>query len=88
MIATKGEGFTVVELETFGFGTTTTVLILEGALIVIALVHRALDSGRDVAGRRRRVGFFQALSGSLRLAVALGFELLEFLGHGFLDYGY
>ena len=52
MVATKGEGFKVVELEPFGFSAATTVLSLIGALSLVALVHRALDRGRDVARRR------------------------------------
>ncbi len=56
-----------------------------GTPSAVARVNGASDRSRNIAGRRRRVRLFQALSGGLGSAVALGFELFELFRHGRVD---
>jgi hypothetical protein len=76
VITASAERFNVVILEPPGFCATAAVLVLESAPTSITLVDRPLDRRRDVAGRSRRIGLFDAFSRILRLPIALGFELL------------
>jgi hypothetical protein len=78
----------MVEFEAVALGTAATVLSNIRALSAIAGSHGALDRGRDVARRRRRIGLFKALPRRLRAAKSSRFEPLELFGHRILDNGY
>ena len=85
VVAAPPEGLDVVKLELLGFGATPARRIDIGTPSAIARVNGASDRSRNIAGRRRRVRLFQALSGGLGSAVTLGFELFELFRHGRVD---
>jgi hypothetical protein len=70
VVTTPAKGPEVVEFEVVTFAATPTLFIYKSTAVTVAFVHRAFDRCRNVARGRRSVGFFQALSGSVRFAEA------------------
>ena len=83
MVAAPAEGLAMVELELVASRAAATAVVDKSALIPVSLADRAPHRGRDVAGRRRSVGLFEALSWGFRIGEPLRFESLELLGDGF-----
>ena len=76
MVPATGKGLLVVEFQPLTLPTASRLDVDESALVPIALTNRALDWRRDIPGRRRSVGVFDALPRGLRSSKTLGFEPL------------
>ncbi len=76
-----------MELQPSPLGTSSIVAAFKRALSLIPRPHETPHRSGDSAHSRRRVGIFEALSGTFDFAEALGLEPFEFLRHGRFDHG-
>jgi hypothetical protein len=87
VIAATAIGLAVIEFEIMAFGAAAAIFANKGTLTLVTLVDSASNRSRNVPGRRYRLGFFEALSRSFRLAKPLRFEPFELFRHCLLNNG-